>query len=223
MVIRFHCNNCGKRLKVDAARAGLMSVCPRCSTTVRIPAASESQLTMAAEAERGGLGQTAADESGTKPASEHALLLVKPVSRHNEDLIDMTAMVDIVFFLLIYFMVMSLQAVESVIGLPKPQAQASSAVSVADVAEDPNYITVTIYEDDSVWVEDEQAFGPQDLRARLRAAKKDDMLLTGMLVVASPEASHGNFVMVIDAGADAGLTELMFSVPETLDPIATGG
>jgi biopolymer transport protein ExbD len=223
MVIRFHCTICGKRLKVDAARAGQLSVCPRCSTTVRIPAASESQLTMPAEAEAGEFGPRGGDQSGTKPASEHALLLVKPVARHNEDLIDMTAMVDIVFFLLIYFMVMSIQEVESVIGLPKPQAQASSAVSVADVAEDPNYITVTIYEDDSVWVEDEQAFGPQDLRARLRSAKKDDMLLTGMLVVASPEASHGNFVMVIDAGADAGLTELMFSVPETLDPIATGG
>jgi biopolymer transport protein ExbD/DNA-directed RNA polymerase subunit RPC12/RpoP len=223
MIIRFHCTNCGKRLKADEARAGRTSVCPRCSTTVVIPSASDSQLTMPAEVEAGDAANRDNDESGTKPASEHALLLVKPVARHNEDLIDMTAMVDIVFFLLIYFMVMSIQDIASVIGLPKPQAQASSAVSVADFANDPNYLTVTIYEDDSVWVEDEQAFGPQDLRARLRAAKKNDSLLTGMLVVASPEASHGNFVMVIDAGADAGLTELMFSVPETLDPIATGG
>ena len=44
-----------------------------------------------------------------------------------------------------------------------------------------------------------------------------------MLVVGSPDASHGTFVMVLDAGADAGLTELMFSVPDQLDAIAAGG
>ena len=74
-----------------------------------------------------------------------------------------------------------------------------------------------------MWVEDEQVFGAQDLRTRLRAARKDDLLLTGMLVVGSPEASHGTFVMVLDAGADAGLGELMFSVPDQLEALEVGG
>jgi biopolymer transport protein ExbD len=213
MIIRFHCPNCGKRLKADEARAGRSSVCPRCSSTVIVPSASDSQLMIADDA--------AAGEE--PPASEHPFLLMKPISRRNEDLIDMTAMVDIVFFLLIFFMVMSIQEIESVIGLPSPQAQASSAVSAADFANDPNYVTVTIYEDDTVWLEDEQVFGAQDLRTRLRALREDDDLLTGMLVVGSPEASHGTFVMVIDAGADAGLGELMFSVSEQLEPLEVGG
>ncbi len=216
MIIRFHCPQCGKRLKADEARAGRSSVCPRCSTTVIVPAASDSQMTIADEAAAG-------SEAGSTPHSEHALLLMKPVSRHNEDLIDMTAMVDIVFFLLIFFMVMSIQAIESVIGLPAPKSQASSTTTTADFANDPNYITVTIYEDDTVWLEDEQVFGAQDLRTRLRAAHEDDELLSGMLVVGSPEASHGTFVMVIDAGADAGLSELMFSVSEDLEPLEVGG
>jgi biopolymer transport protein ExbD len=156
-------------------------------------------------------------------ATEHSLLLVRPVKRRSEDLIDMTAMVDIVFFLLIFFMVTSMQSLEAVIGLPTPQAQASATANVADFANDPNYITVTIYEDDAVWVEDQEVFGAQDLRTRLRAARKDDELLTGMLVVGSPDASHGTFVTVRDAGADAGLSELMFSVPDELEPLATGG
>jgi biopolymer transport protein ExbD/DNA-directed RNA polymerase subunit RPC12/RpoP len=215
--IRFHCTNCGKRLKADSSRAGRSSVCPRCSTTVVVPDVSDSQESLPVE-----MGGAENDEHGHLP-SGGAMPLMRPHQHHSEDLIDMTAMVDIVFFLLIFFMIMSIQDIESVIGLPAPQANSSSPATAADFANDPNYITVTIYEDDTVWVEDEQAFGPLDLRARLRAARKSDQLLTGMLVVGSPESSHGTFVMVIDAGADVGLGELMFSVPDQLDAVEVGG
>jgi biopolymer transport protein ExbD len=179
---------------------------------VKIPAADVA----------GGHDETA-DADDARPGSDHGLLLVKPSGKHSEDLIDMTAMVDIVFFLLIFFMVTSMQSLEAVIGLPTPEAKASAATSVADFANDPNYLTVTIYEDDTVWLEDEEVFGAQDLRSRLRTAKKQDPLLTGMLVVGSPDASHGTFVMVLDAGADAGIYELMFSVPDEIDAPSAAG
>jgi biopolymer transport protein ExbD/DNA-directed RNA polymerase subunit RPC12/RpoP len=208
MTVSFKCSNCGKRLKADAARAGRSAACPRCGMAVTIPA-PEPETAPAAPAE-------------APRNADHAMLLVKPVPRHPEDLIDMTAMVDIVFFLLIFFMVTSMQSLEAVIGLPTPQAQASAATSVAEFTNDPNYVTVRIEDDDSVWLEDEEVFGAQDLRTRLRAARKKDELLTGMLVVGSPDASHGAFVMVLDAGADAGVSELMFSVPE-IDAPGTDG
>jgi biopolymer transport protein ExbD/DNA-directed RNA polymerase subunit RPC12/RpoP len=211
MTVSFRCPNCGKRLKADAARAGRSATCPRCASTVTVPATSD------------GTGAAGADSEANKPASDHGMLLVKPIPKKHEDLIDMTAMVDIVFFLLIFFMVTSMQALEAVIGLPTPQAQASAATSVAAITNDPNYVTVTIEEDDTVWIEDEQVFGAQDLRTRLRAMKKNEPLLTGMLVVGSPDASHGTFVMVLDAGADAGLSELMFSVRDQPAAIAAGG
>jgi hypothetical protein len=44
-----------------------------------------------------------------------------------------------------------------------------------------------------------------------------------MLVVGSPDASHGTFVMVLDAGADAGFAEMNFSVPNEIDAPAAGG
>src|SRR5438094_3402162 len=87
--------------------------------------------------------------------------LVLPPQSHPEDLIDMTAMVDIVFFLLIFFMVTSLQALEAVMNLPTPQSAeggVSTSRSVADLENDPNYITVRIEDDDSIWVEDTQVF-----------------------------------------------------------------
>jgi biopolymer transport protein ExbD len=216
MVVRFRCPSCGKRLKADGARAGRTSVCPRCSTTVTVPAADEAEATAPGDNEPAAF-------AGAKPASEHPLMLVKPVPRHNEDLIDMTAMVDIVFFLLIFFMVTSMQAVQSVIGLPTPQAQSSAMTAVSDLTEVPNYITVNIYEDDTVWVEETEVYGAQDLRTRLRDAMKTDPTLDGMLVVGSPDASHGAFVMVLDAGGDAGLTKLMFSVPDEMEAVQAGG
>jgi biopolymer transport protein ExbD/DNA-directed RNA polymerase subunit RPC12/RpoP len=209
MTISFRCPNCGKRLKADSARAGRSATCPRCASTVTVPKADDAQAV--------------AKGDDRPPPTDHGMLLVKPIGKHHEDLIDMTAMVDIVFFLLIFFMVTSMQSLEAVIGLPKPQAQASAATSVDDFTSNPNYVTVTLYEDDTVWIEDEQVFGAQDLRTRLRAMKKDDPLLTGMLVVGSPDATHGTFVMVLDAGADAGFSELNFSVPEEIEaPLASG-
>ena len=57
----------------------------------------------------------------------------------HEDLIDMTAMVDIVFFLLIFFLVTSMQSIEAVINLPAPQAskRADNVQAVPDITNDP--------------------------------------------------------------------------------------
>jgi biopolymer transport protein ExbD len=209
MTFTFHCPLCGKKLTASPDTVGKERACPKCRARIRVPSEQDAARRKHVEPEH--------------EASTHTALLGASGTPHEEDLIDMTAMVDIVFFLLIFFMTTSMQAVESVIGLPTPKAESSSAVSVSDLANDPNYVTVTLYEDDTVWIEDEQIFGAQDLRSKLRAAKKDDMLLTGMLVVGSPEATHGTFVMELDAGADAGISEFMFSVPDQLEAVSVGG
>ena len=88
--------------------------------------------------------------------------------------------------------------------------------AVPDLSNDTTSILVTIDEDDAIWVEEEQALSEQDLRSKLRAAKrKDDR--TSMLIKCAPESTHGTFVSVLDAGADAGMTEIQFSVPRGED------
>jgi biopolymer transport protein ExbD len=132
-------------------------------------------------------------------------------------------MVDIVFFLLIFFLVTSMQSLESVISLPSPQ-QSSNTSAVAqptDYLNDPTYIVVTIDQDDVVYVEQEEAYGEQGLRSKLRAARQEDPERTGMLVIGDPDATHGKLVSVLDAGADAGIKELLYSVSESPDD--TGG
>ncbi|MGE3243076.1 MAG: biopolymer transporter ExbD [Pirellulales bacterium] len=198
-IIRFNCPTCGKSLKAPEKLAGRPSKCTRCGTRLIVPAE----------------GVVRGDDDS--PATEHALLLMPNKFGHAEDLIDMTAMVDIVFFLLIFFLVTSIQSLESVITLPSPKSSAGSTSATTepnDYLNDPTFIVVTIDEDDIVYVEDEEVYGDQNLRAKLRAKRKEDPDRIGMLVVGNPEATHGTLVSVLDAGADAGIKELLFSVDE---------
>jgi biopolymer transport protein ExbD len=211
MNISFSCPICQKQLSARPTAAGQQRTCPRCRNKVIVPMESQPLDSRGAQGDKDG------------GPSDHGQLLLRTGGGHQEDLIDMTAMVDIVFFLLIFFMVTSLQALQAVIGLPTPQSSSSapSAQTVTDIANDPSFVTVRIEEDDTVWVEDEQAFGPQDLRVKLRQQGDKTFQPTGMMLVGHPEASHGTLVMVFDAAADAGLNDLRFSVSE--DPQGVGG
>jgi len=151
----------------------------------------------------------------SKPLEEPPLIL--PPQSHPEDLIDMTAMVDIVFFLLIFFMVTSLQALEAVMNMPAPQSAeggAAASRSVADLENDPNYITVRIEDDDSIWVEDTQVFNDQELARRLRSARRESEGPRSLLVIGDADASHGAAVRVFDAGAGAGVNGISLVVQE---------
>jgi biopolymer transport protein ExbD len=206
MNIKFRCTKCGKQLSAPPSAAGQRRKCPNCGTKVVVPKTSP-----------------AATEH-TEPATDNPLLLFPPRGDDYGNLIDMTAMVDIVFFLLIFFLVTSMQALEAVINLPTPQASegaASQVQAVPDYANDPEYVVVTIDADNAVYVEDDEAMSEQDLRAKLRAALREDGR-EGMLIKGAGDATHGKFVMVLDAGADAGVKELLFSVDQS-DEASDGG
>jgi biopolymer transport protein ExbD len=209
MTIRFRCKLCGKKLAAKPTLAGRKLKCPYCRAEVTVPEEDDASLT-----------EAAADSSATddEPPTDSPLLLFRPKEKH-EDLIDMTAMVDIVFFLLIFFMVTSMAPLEAVINLPTPQAPDSAAnnvQTVPDYASDPNLVVVTIDADNAVWVEDQEALSEQDLRSKLRSAVSDGER-DSMLVQGAADATHGKFVMVLDAGAAAGMKEILFSVEETED------
>lgn len=214
MPIAFSCPNCGKKFSAAESLAGKERTCPKCGSTMTVP--DFSQPKFKAQIDRVKLSVSREQDA---PASEEPLLLGMR-AKHPEDLVDITAMVDIVFFLLIFFLVTSMQSLESVINMPAPQAPSAASASVRQVPDydnDPSYVSVTIEDDDSIWVEDEQVFSEQDLRAKLRAARNKDDQLTGLFVHGAAEASHGTFVMVLDAGAGAGLKDLMFSVAGQTD------
>jgi biopolymer transport protein ExbD len=204
MTISFACPICGKKLSAPEALVGRERTCPKCRASIKVPTAEQAARRKPA--------------SDAHSSSPHGLL-VSSGSEHEEDLIDMTAMVDIVFFLLIFFMVTSLSAVESVIGLPPPQKKTSAPVAQAtpDLASDPSFIAVTIEADDTVWVEDEQVFGSQSLRVKLRDLRNRDFQPTGMMITCNPKASHGTAVMVLDSGADVGMEDMRLAVTDAIE------
>jgi biopolymer transport protein ExbD len=210
--ITFACPYCGKKLGALESSAGKEKTCPNCRGRVTVPT---PEVAAARAAKAGG--------EQPREAHDHPLLLM-PRRVEHKDLIDMTAMVDIVFFLLIFFLVTSMQSIEAVINLPSPQAPASAAdtvQAVPDLLNDTDNIIVTIDADDATWVEDEEALSEQDLRAKLRAASQKDGRKS-MMIKCAPESTHGTFVQVLDAGADVGMTEIQFSVPQSEESPGAG-
>jgi len=213
--LQFWCPGCSKPLSAPDTAAGKLVACPKCGTKVTVPVAPKVSPTVST-----GEKTPAADQAGSKDLpTEHALLLIPSKPTHQEDLIDMTAMVDIVFFLLIFFLVTSMQSLESVINFPTLQdSSGASATSVpTDYLNDPTFVVVTIDEEDTVWLEEEQIYSDQSLRSKLRAIRKEAPETTGLLVIGDPDATHGTLVGVLDAGADAGIKELLFSVSQDAD------
>ncbi|MFO0790527.1 MAG: biopolymer transporter ExbD [Pirellulales bacterium] len=211
MRIEFACPYCGKKLGASETSAGKEKTCPNCRARVKVPTPEAA----AAKAAQG--------EQKPREVADHPLLLMGRRPEH-KDLIDMTAMVDIVFFLLIFFLVTSMQSIEAVINLPSPQPQAASdrVKTVPELTNDPDHVVVMIDADDSIFVDDQEVLSEQELRSKLRAARKENEN-AGLMINGSPDASHGKFVMVLDAGADAGMKDILFSVPRNEETTPSGG
>jgi biopolymer transport protein ExbD len=129
-----------------------------------------------------------------------------------EDLVDMTAMVDIVFFLLIFFLVTAMQVVVSSMDLGEmvKQAQTDQPSRVVAAASKEQRATVSIDADDVIWYEGDQIPSEQELRIRLRDALDEGM--QHLLVLGHAEAHNVTLVKVLDAGHDAGFPKVQMSV-----------
>ncbi|HEV3005193.1 MAG TPA: biopolymer transporter ExbD [Pirellulales bacterium] len=186
MTIRLSCPHCGKRIKAPGSHAGKRALCPRCREEIFVPVPPPAEPPKAEEDDVHG--------GGLVPAGP---------KQEEEDIIDMTAMVDIVFFLLIFFMVTSMHAIQASIAVPPPDIEKPKTEIGGIGKPEDDTVTVRIEADSTVWIDDEEAIGRQDVIARLRDTKDEHMA-----VKAHGEAKHGIVVMVLDAGADAGINEV---------------
>ena len=136
----------------------------------------------------------------------------------------MTAMVDIVFFLLIFFMVTSFNSQQASIEMPTPApptgatGKATARRTVEDFENDGDFVVVRIDADDTIWVEESVAMTPIDVAAKLRQATRGEGRggdsPRKMLVVGHSEASHGAAVMVMDAGHTVGIEDVRLAVKD---------
>lgn len=193
MAIQFVCPYCGQPFKVADQLAGREVGCSGCGNSLTIPDATSSAGEPEPELELESVPEPKVD-----PPLKHKSRELMP-----QDLVDMTAMVDIVFFLLIFFLVTSMQGVASTIGMPPTNAQKSATQGKRSLADFGDYLQVRIDSDNAVWIEGDKLLSDQEIRVRLRSARQGDSGPSKMLVMASGEAQHGMVVTVLDAGYDA--------------------
>jgi biopolymer transport protein ExbD len=134
-----------------------------------------------------------------------------------DDLVDMTAMVDIVFFVLIFFMVTSMEGVYSSIQMPSPDPQktaSSSRRSVSEFESDKEFIIVRIDRDNVFWVNDSEVSSEQELLIKLRDIKHSSSGTSKLLVLGNSEAKTYKVVQALDAGSDIGMDEVQLAIDD---------
>ena len=202
MPIAFNCPQCGQTLKAPESFAHRRAKCNHCGAAVTVPAPS-SQPSASAEPER----------------EEPPLKFQRRNVDESSD-VDLTPMIDVVFQLLIFFMVTAAFGLQKSLDLPNPSAtpSASAARTIEDLEQDDDYVIVRVEADSSIWVNDSEALTEPDLFAKLRAARQaataDRRGPNKLLVVAHGDARHERVVQAVDAGSHVGMEEVRLATVE---------
>lgn len=192
------CPTCGKRLKAEASVAGRKVRCPGCGTESLAP------------------GAKAPPSRAPVPTFDDPVEPFRFAARHRvlDDELDMTPMIDIVFQLLIFFMVTATWDLQKAIELPTPEPRQTAGVPEPEPTwfDDPDVVVVEIDEDSTLWVANSVAPSPQELIARLRAARRGTPGggpgARRLVVLAHPACRHEAVVQALDAGSAAAMDEI---------------
>ena len=199
MLIEVQCISCGQSLAVPDTAAGRTLRCPHCRTKFAAPYVELH------------------DDDDEDDDDHHDEGIHKPPRKEYHDLVDMTAMVDIVFFLLIFFLMTSLYTLKPAIPMP-PTEQAGASGGITSASDgDSDVVTVRIDEKDVVHVDDVPVPSDRELLDKLGDIVRNGAGAKTLKIVGSPDASHGTLVMVMDAGARAGMQKVQLSIKSTDD------
>lgn len=200
--LRFRCHHCNGRLKIAAEYAGHRIDCPKCGGQVLVPDSRQAHV----------VTDVSALSEVTETTGEAPIRFEKPTSTEDEGP-DMTPMVDVVFQLLIFFMVTAAFAKQKSLQVPTPDQQqtAQQARTMREFEEDNDFVIIKIDSENIIWVDNEEAPSQQEVLARLReahAGKEGAKGATNLLVLASPEARHEKVVLALDAGNAVGMQQV---------------
>ncbi len=134
---------------------------------------------------------------------------IKFTRRRNDAEMDMTPMVDVVFLLLIFFMITAAFGMQKSISMPDPESDQAAQQSAMPKEQEQTEedIVINITAEDQIFVEGEEATTQQALYAKLRDQQYQDSQrqTRNLLVIAASEASHETVVRVLDAAAGVGM------------------
>lgn len=202
--MRLQCPKCGTELLVDDDDIGQVAICTGCRAKLRVP------------------GQHLTDDSADDEDDSCDDSPLTPVGTDDgkyADLVDMTAMVDIVFFLLIFFMITTASGIIPSIGMPPPKQDSASTAprrTAADLDQDSECVIVRIDAQNRFFIDDIEFPTEADLRERLRGARA--LQAKKLLVKAHGDAFNGSFVLVQDIGQDLKFEDFILSVAKEEEP-----
>ncbi len=210
--MQFLCPECGNKLKAPAEHAGRTARCTRCGTPLVVPALVAPATITSMPSTVVAPPKFVAPPPTVEPTptdDDAPIQFPRPKSTENAD-IDLTPMIDVVFQLLIFFMVTASFGLQKSLDLPAGEAseESQAARTIEELEQDQSYVIVRIERDNTIWVNDAEAISEPDLFAKLRAAKQPrsgEPAANRLLVVAHGGAKHERVVMTLDAGSTVGM------------------
>jgi biopolymer transport protein ExbD len=122
--------------------------------------------------------------------------------------VNLTPMLDVVFIMLIFFIVTASFVKESGIDVNRPNAATSERKEKGN-------ILVAISADNQIWI-DRRQVDPRALRANIERMHAENPL-GSVLIVADEESKHKLLVQVMDAARSAGVTDVSIAAEVVAD------
>jgi len=208
---KIRCSHCGQEITVPETSAEARMVCPVC----RGDLSGSSPENGTGPISRGTKPQprTPQNDGGTE-------VVAFPRMEPPEDVMDMTPMVDVVFQLLIFFMMTAAFSLQKSLEVPPPDPKDETAQSqtLEELENENDFVIVRIDRENVVTVEGRDAPSEQDLLTKLREARNGDASgrasRSGMLVLADPACRHETVVRALDAGNAVGMERIRLATVE---------
>lgn len=118
---------------------------------------------------------------------------------HKDDDVNLTPMLDVVFILLIFFVVTATFIKEAGIDVNRPDAMTDRPVDLAG-------ILIAISADDEIWI-DGRSVDARALRANIERLHAENPK-GGVVIQADGQSTNNRFVQVMDAARQAGIYDI---------------
>jgi biopolymer transport protein ExbD len=219
--VRIVCPECRAELQVNQQALGRKMRCPHCDALITAAEPPPEPPPVAPPVVR----WTTTSEPTPPPLPPEPAVVIdgalpgvkKKASRaFVEADMDMTPMVDVVFQLLIFFMLTAAFTITKSQQFPKPQ-QSQPAVAPAQPEDDPDFVIIRIDNGNTFHVsggdlgpDEIEAASPVELLIRLKQSREglSGKIPTKLLVKAHGDCTHERVVAAIDAGNDVGIEEV---------------
>lgn len=203
-MLRVTCPACATAITVADHLVGRQGVCPACGGPVIYAAESVE-------------GDALEEETA---AGEDRPVQFAPIDVP-EEVMDMTPMVDVVFQLLIFFMMTAAFSLQKALEMPPPsnQEETAQAQTLEELENEGDFIIVRIDRDNNVTVDGTDAPSEQELLTRLREAKSGGAgqagpVRTSVLVMADPQCLHETVIRALDAANAVGMERIRLATVE---------